>query len=227
MSEETLWLALYLDAPLQSWGYQSRFDRRTTLAYPTRSGVLGMICAAMGIDRQDDQKLTAFNDVKMEVLIFKAQGRLTDFHTVGGGWDKKLNPQCVVKKASNGIGNKHTGTTVVTRREYIQNGRFGILMKGNKELLQSIKEALVNPRWGIWLGRKSCIPAHPIFQGLFATRDQVVERLVCVVQQFVPDAVVLGTVKESESFEDGSDSLMDIPISFASREFAPRRVVVD
>ena len=45
------WLALLLDGPMQSWGHASRFERRTTALHPTRSGVLGLIAAALGIDK--------------------------------------------------------------------------------------------------------------------------------------------------------------------------------
>jgi CRISPR-associated Cas5-like protein len=41
-------LALMLDAPLQSWGFASRFQRRTTGLHPTKSGVIGLLCAALG-----------------------------------------------------------------------------------------------------------------------------------------------------------------------------------
>jgi len=45
------WLALLLDGPMQSWGHASRFERRTTALHPTHSGVLGLIAAALGIDK--------------------------------------------------------------------------------------------------------------------------------------------------------------------------------
>ncbi len=46
---DTAYLALLLDGPLQSWGFASRFQRRTTGLHPTKSGVIGLICAAMGL----------------------------------------------------------------------------------------------------------------------------------------------------------------------------------
>ena len=49
MSTDGSCLALMLDAPLQSWGFESRFQRRTTGLHPTKSGVIGLICAAMGL----------------------------------------------------------------------------------------------------------------------------------------------------------------------------------
>jgi len=171
MSAETAYLAMYLDAPLQSWGYQSRFDRRTTLSYPTRSGVLGMICAAMGIDRADSARLADFADIGMTVYTLTQHGRLTDYHTVGGGWDRKTHPLNVVRKAQDPPG-RNSGDTVVTHREYLQSSRFGVVLAGQTALIAAIADALRDPTWGIWLGRKSCIPASPVCQGVFASADQ-------------------------------------------------------
>ena len=50
-------LALYLRASLQSWGAASKFGDRGTLDAPTRSGLLGMIVAACGIDKNDEERL--------------------------------------------------------------------------------------------------------------------------------------------------------------------------
>lgn len=218
MAAENAHLALYLDAPLQSWGYQSRFDRRSTLSYPTRSGIVGMLAAAMGIDRSDTERLADFAGLEMAVYTLRRQGRIVDFHTVGGGWDKKRHPQNVVRTASDTPGN-----TVVTRREYLQNARFGVVISGCREHVQSIQSALHDPRWGIWLGRKSCIPATPVVQGIFDNPDGALAHLCELAGCERPTR----TVTEAETFEQGSDTLMDTPLDFATRDFAPRRVSVE
>lgn len=219
MDGDKAYLALLLDAPLQSWGYQSKFDRRTTFSQPTRSGLLGMICAAMGIDRSDSTVLAGFADLDMTVYTLRNGGRLTDFHTVGGGWDKKQHKRNIVPKADGGVGD-----TVVTRREYLQSSTFGVVVSGANDQLQRIASALRNPRWGIWFGRKSCIPAAPVEQGIFETeqaaRDHLVERVESVDHP-------LRVCKEVELFEDGTDTLMDNPLNFKDRAFAPRRIAVD
>ena len=48
---DTAWLALSLAGPLQSWGFEDRFNRRKTGLLPTRSGVIGLCCAALGAGR--------------------------------------------------------------------------------------------------------------------------------------------------------------------------------
>ena len=218
MNPEQTYLALLLDAPLQSWGYQSRFDRRTSLSHPTRSGVIGLICAAMGIDRADSARLAEFAELELTVYTLRQEGRMVDFHTVGGGWDKKVNPQNLVRKASGGPGN-----TVVTRREYLEGAMFGVILTGPASQFAEIAEALRNPQWGVWLGRKSCIPASPVCQGLHDSHEKALKRLLEVADVDRP----LRTVEEVDTFEEGTDSLMDTPLDFATREFAPRRIAVD
>lgn len=206
-------LALFLDAPLQSWGYQSRFDQRTSFSMPTRSGIIGMICAAMGIDRSEASALDDFKIIKMTVLAFDQHPRLVDFHTVGGGWDKKKNPLNMVKKPD------RSGQTIVTRREYLQGSKFGVLLEGTGELLLKIKKALENPVWGIWLGRKSCVPASPVCQGFFDSPALATNHLSDLAGN-----TVTRRLEDAESFEDGNDTLNDVPMDFSIRLFSPRRI---
>ena len=46
-------LVLRLAGPLQSWGSSSRFTRRSTEAFPTKSGIVGLLAAAQGRRRTD------------------------------------------------------------------------------------------------------------------------------------------------------------------------------
>ena len=53
-------LLLRLAGPLQSWGMLSHFNERDTARFPTRSGVIGLLAAALGIAR--DEPLDGLND---------------------------------------------------------------------------------------------------------------------------------------------------------------------
>src|SRR5271165_1763465 len=93
---ETAYLAMLLDAPLQSWGFASRFQRRTTGLHPTKSGVLGLVCAAMGLAKGSPPerdalpglaalKMTSIAIPRSRVNSTAAElpvRRLEDFHTV-------------------------------------------------------------------------------------------------------------------------------------------------
>jgi CRISPR system Cascade subunit CasD len=218
MSEAKV-MALCLDAPLQAWGVASRFQRRQTLPFPTRSGLSGMLCAAAGAAKGSPREAEILTDIlpRIRLTVFelpKSKGplrRLTDFHTV------------LETRRASGTLNKDP---VVTRREYLLDARFGVLLEGPEQLLEQIRGWVENPRWGIWFGRKCCLPAAPVFRGIFPTREQAVASLSGGrrLEQFT-------RVEEADSFEDGTDTLMDMPVSFGredssceGRLFAPRRV---
>lgn len=242
MSTETAYLALLLDAPLQSWGFASRFQRRTTGLHPTKSGVIGMICAAMGLakgsveERETLPQLRALKMTSMAIPRRRANPwnnrmeelpirRLEDFHTVGGGYNKKAERFSIPRKASGGPCDDPT----VTRRQYLSDACFGVILSGDLALLEQVSAKLQNPVWGVWLGRKNCVPAEPIHRGLF--NDESEAQQVLVGSRSVGEFT---TATEVERFEDGTDSLSDQPVSFGDgtssgpdkRQFAVRRIKV-
>ena len=182
MSTENGYLPLLLDGPMQSWGSGSRFQRRTTGLYPTKSGVIGLICAAMGLAKgsdPEDKMLPRLRDLRMDILLLLRPKpwipqprlgqrsdwleirRMEDYHTVGGGFDAETEPYSVPWTAS---GHPDEDATV-SRREYLFDARFGVILVGGRDVLAGVAEALRHPVWGTWLGRKSCIPAAPVFAG--------------------------------------------------------------
>lgn len=226
MSAETGYLALLLDAPLQSWGFQSRFQRRTTGLHPTKSGVIGMICAAMGLAKgsyAEKEWLPKLVELTMtSIAIARDYPRLEDFHTTGGGYDKKTQPQFVPRKASGGPCDNPT----VSRRQYLADAKFGVILTGDRTLLEQVAAKLQDPVWGVWFGRKSCIPAAPIHRGLFGTEAEAQRALI-------GDASIeqLTRVQEVADFSAGTDSYNDQPVSFGredssseGRGFSVRRV---
>lgn len=248
MSSDTGYLALLLDAPLQSWGFASRFQRRTTGLHPTKSGVLGMICAAMGIGKGTDAerkmlpKLAALNMTSIaipRVVSGPRAGmaepvpmrRLEDFHTVGAAydendpWERQMMIHNAKRKLRKNRGGYNPDTTI---RQYLLDARFGIILTGDRILLERVAAALQNPLWGIWFGRKSCIPAEPICRGVFATRSEAERALVgnTPIEQFT-------RVEEVAEFDKGTDSYNDQPVSFGradssseGRLFSVRRVKI-
>ncbi|MCW5982842.1 MAG: type I-E CRISPR-associated protein Cas5/CasD [Bryobacteraceae bacterium] len=224
---DTAYLALLLDAPLQSWGFASRFERRTTGLHPTKSGVIGLICAAMGLAKgsgEERQILPRLAASKMMTIAIPRPAqtgprslsvlRLEDYHTVLG-----------TRRASG----KMNQDAVVTRREYLLDARFAAILEGPRPILERAMAALSDPVWGVWLGRKSCIPAEPIGRGLFETRAEALRNLIGDrrVEEFT-------AVAEVSDFAEGTDSLSDQPESFGDgrssgldrRRFAMRRVAV-
>jgi CRISPR system Cascade subunit CasD len=104
--------------------------------------------------------------------------------------------------------------------------RFGVILVGERLVLDRIAAALQDPTWGVWLGRKSCIPAEPILRGLFDTQTDGERALIgdAPLGQFT-------RLEEVANFEAGSDSYNDQPVSFGTsdssaegRDYAARRV---
>ncbi|MGR3316871.1 MAG: type I-E CRISPR-associated protein Cas5/CasD [Candidatus Anammoxibacter sp.] len=218
MDKTIKYLGMFLDSPLQSWGYQSRFDQRTTLSYPTKSGTLGMVCAAMGIARDDNKRLHELTELSMQTYLLIRNGvparRIKDFHTVGGGYKYPDEKQMISPKAD---GSK--GGTVVTNREYLMDVKFAVILGGDESLINNIGEYLRNPVWGIWCGRKSCIPTSPVFQGIYEDAKQAL--------QFIVDSTKTQPIREIievENFEDGSGYIRDVPVDFLKRDFSVRRI---
>ncbi|MDE6776663.1 MAG: type I-E CRISPR-associated protein Cas5/CasD, partial [Oscillospiraceae bacterium] len=73
-------LLLRLSAPLQSWGAESKFEVRRTMNFPTKSGVLGLVAAALGYSREDSDSLKKLNTLKFGIRIDHEGELLRDFH---------------------------------------------------------------------------------------------------------------------------------------------------
>jgi CRISPR system Cascade subunit CasD len=217
MSSDIGYLALRLEGPLQSWGFDSQYNRRHTGLMPTRSGIAGICCAALGLARGTDGErifLASFRTLRMTAIAIPRQGvrkelpvrRLQDYHTVQK-----------TRRASGAVNND----CVLTFRQYLTDAAFGVLLQGDAGLLTEIATALKDPKWGIWLGRKSCIPSVPVFVGLKDSRDDALRLLIgdAPLELFTRQ-------EEVENFAEGRDSLPDMPESFAieGRLFSPRRV---
>lgn len=213
-------LLLYLDAPMQAWGHSSRFNRRTSASWPVKSGVVGMLCAALGIERDDEAGIAQLAQLGMTVYTLQNNGqRLLDYHTVGGGYDTKTQRQNRSNKAGGG-----SPSTVLTDREYLLDCKFGVILSGSPEVIDRSAAALKNPKWGIWFGRKCCIPAARVFEGTFDTQDDAKARLIELAQELRLKLESWRTVSEASTFEDGTDSLMDTPVNFATRTYQHRRI---
>jgi CRISPR system Cascade subunit CasD len=233
MPPDAAFLPLLLDGPLQSWGFGSRFQRRTTGLHPTKSGVIGLISAAMGLakgSREEAERLPRLAALKMTSIAIprrdKVPGvglpvrRIEDFHTV---LDTRRASGALDKDA------------VVTHRQYLLEARFGIILQGERPVLDRVATALRDPAWGVWLGRKSCIPAAPVLAepGLCPSQNAAWRALLraCQLEEAAP-MERFTAVTEVEAFDEGTDSWSDQPVSFGDgtssgpdkRRFAARRI---
>lgn len=152
MSAHTL--LLRLAGPMQSWGTQSRFSVRDTGLEPSKSGVIGLLCAALG--RERDEPVGDLAQLTMGVRIDHEGTLAVDYHTVGGS--HRLGERYGVAKADGGLGG-----TLVSRRHYLTDADFLVGLAGEDlALLRRLDRALVEPVWPLFLGRKAFVPGVPI-----------------------------------------------------------------
>jgi CRISPR system Cascade subunit CasD len=154
-------LLLRLTGPLQSWGEHSHFNDRDTAAFPTRSGILGLLAAALG--RTRTKLVDDLARLSVTVRIDRPGVHLRDLHTVGGG----LPADRTVTTADGGKRPGDTGT-LLSHRHYLADAAFTAAItipSPDAGLLDQCADALRSPRWPLFLGRRACPPEGPLLLG--------------------------------------------------------------
>jgi len=208
-------LLLRLVGPMQSWGTTSRFDHRDTGKEPSKSGVVGLLAAALGIERADWAALEPLTRLRMGIRHDRPGEPKRDYQTAKG----------IISADGTKV-----HETAVTTREYLADAAFLVgLEGGDRRLLELACAALRNPSWPLALGRKSYVPSEPIWLE-DAVRDVALREAlldwpwIAVLRKWEqPPERLLNTFESA----DGSGQLrMDQPLSsFAERRFGARYVV--
>lgn len=190
-------LLLRLAGPLQAWGTDSKFETRNTQREPSKSGVIGMIAAAMGRGR--DESIADLTALKYGVRVDQKGTVLKDFHTAHHPTDKKL--------------------VYITNRYYLENGCFLVGLEGDEHTLEEIDKAIKQPFFPPFLGRRSCPPSGKVSLGL---RDKglhdALENEPWQASKWyrkqAPRKVLLEIVRDSAP-GDTSMLVRDSPVSFS------------
>jgi CRISPR system Cascade subunit CasD len=191
-------LLLRLSAPMQSWGSNSLFDRRETDDIPTKSGVIGLVAAALGLERDAPlAKFEILNSLKFGVRVDAPGSRMTDFQITEMG--EKLSAN-------------------LSQKIYLCDAIFLIgLSSENVEVLQKVEEACRNPMFPLFLGRRSCPPTLPLVLGI---RDKDLYQTLLDEPWQMPEwrrkgtanRIILRIVMDEI---DGRIIKKDVPISFS------------
>lgn len=209
-------LILRLAGPMQSWGVQSRFVVRDTGLEPSKSGVVGLLCAALGRPRiAPIEDLTVLH---MGVRVDQEGNLKRDYHTA----------QNVYKAA----GGKPKDTEVSTRY-YLADAAFLVGVQcDDDDLLHKLHSALRNPHWPLYLGRKAFVPGEPVYvnEGL-REGTELIEALRSYPWLGRDKNRYLRLKRENPNGvravvddRDGVQVRPDMPLSFAERRFAQRRI---
>lgn len=212
-------LLLRLVGPMQSWGTTSRFDQRDTGKEPSKSGVIGLLAAALGIDRENWADLEPLTRLAMGVRHDRPGVPKRDYQTA----------RCAATDTIIKADGTQSKDGVVSDRFYLADAAFLVGLEGDDRfLMERIHAALRNPVWPLALGRKSCVPSESIWieNGLLdAPLRDVLKRWPWITSprkwEELPEKLLL-----SFESEDGSGVLkMDQPLSsFVERRFGARFV---
>ncbi|MDY3679616.1 MAG: type I-E CRISPR-associated protein Cas5/CasD [Actinomyces urogenitalis] len=137
-------LLLRLAGPLQSWGVKSRFTVRGTELAPAKSGVIGMLAAAVGRRRTDP--IEDLLSLRFGVRKDQPGTVLRDFHTARTLDGKQSMP--------------------LSERYYLADAVYLAAIEGEKPLLEGLDAAVRHPVFPLYLGRRSCPPSQPLSLGI-------------------------------------------------------------
>jgi CRISPR system Cascade subunit CasD len=204
---------------MQSWGTTSRFDQRDTGKEPSKSGVIGLLAAALGIDRENWTDLEPLTHLSMGVRHDRPGVPKRDYQTAGCA-----ETYTIIK--ADGTQSKDG---VVSHRFYIADAAFLVALEGDdRTLLEKAHAKLKNPAWPLALGRKSYLPSESIWIENGVQDDpfrEVLARLPWIVSpgkwEELPEKLLVSFESEDES----GVLKMDQPLSsFAERRFGARFV---
>jgi len=233
-------LILRLTGPMQSWGLQSRFSDRDTAREPTKSGVLGLVCAALGKPREERPgdgfpTLADFAALRMGVRVDREGQPRYDFHTAQDVLKASATPSQIENQSPARLKDTEPST-----RHYLADAWFTVGLEGERALLERIDAALAAPHWPLALGRKAFPPGLPVRVVLPEGRPALFDLPLVEALAAFTDHPVFGPPPLVGSWRvvldaDAATAAVgviarrmqpDLPLSFSPRRFAPREVVV-
>lgn len=161
MANAKRFLILRLEGALQAWGENGKWDFRDSSSMPTKSGIVGLLGCAMGEER-GSEKLTALaQNITVAVRADRPGVKFVDFQTIKT--DRLMT--------ANGTPRGKNASTIVSPREYLQDACFTVFLETETHWREEIEEALRNPKWCMYLGRKNCVPGRPILADVVEYAD--------------------------------------------------------
>ena len=160
------YLVIPLYTGIASWGDIAVGEVRPSYDRPSKSAIMGLIAAAMGIRRDEEQRLMDLSKgYDLTVVVESAGEPLRDFHTVQAPSTMKGHAKYLTRKDELGEDPSNLNT-IVTTRDYRCDAYYFVLLSPRSSNppypLTEIAERLRQPTFVLYLGRKSCPVCHPL-----------------------------------------------------------------
>lgn len=173
------YLIFRLCGPMSSWGDIAVGETRPSFAHPSKSAILGLVAAAMGIRRDEDENHRRLVDcLGFAVQVESLGTAFADYHTAQVPSGKEL--YCTRRHELSGA--KSNLNTVLSTRTYRVDGLYIVMLWETKKSewnLERIQSKMEQPEFVLYLGRKSCPIALPL-EAQVIKADSLVEALAGV-----------------------------------------------
>lgn len=214
-------LVFTLTATLGAMGELAGHERRGSWSWPGRSAILGLLAAAKGIRRDGD--FSALDALSVAVAVFDAGAPLRDYHTV------QTVPTARAKRPqSRPLALRQAGqeaNTTITLRDYRVCPLYGVAVTGDG--LEALRQALLQPVFTLYLGRKSCSLAAPLGPQVVLAEDATTALAHIILPPWWPKEKAIATVlfSDSDSSQSGgvTETRHDAPLDRRLWHFSERR----
>lgn len=217
-------LILKMQGPMQAWGQHSFEGTRPSGNFPTRSALLGLLGACLGIRRNEfgrqqqlgDSVLLAVRKDTRRVSTLWGEAKslpvikMTDYHTVKDAREDYV-----------GLKNHET---IQTWREYLLDAEYTVAIwsgAGAAISLSELENAVRQPVFTPYLGRRSCPLAQPLFR-----QRVTAENALTALQAVEPGGGVVYSDQSIGGKSDRNMRLRDVPMMGQPRQFASRTVYI-
>lgn len=170
-------LVFQLQAPLSSWGEPAVGEFRGTAEHPSQSALVGLIGAALGVDRNDEAAHAALRDgYGFAVGLQSAGSLLRDYHTAQVPSRSALKGRPHATRRDELAVPKPDLSTILSTRDYRQNAGSLVAVQPRTSHsppypLPTLAAALREPLFTLYLGRKACPPAAPLWPQIIAAES--------------------------------------------------------
>lgn len=177
------YLVFRLYGPMASWGDIAVGEVRRSYTHPSKSAVLGMVAAALRIDRDEEEKLRQLAAGYGFAVRVNSMGvPLVDYHTAqvpsGSGRNRR---SFATRREELCTLPRDVLNTILSRREYRMDALAAVALWARAApppySLEEIRSALERPGYVLYLGRKSCPLALPV-EGRLVTAASVREAFI-------------------------------------------------
>lgn len=204
-------LILKLQGPMQAWGEHTLEGIRPSANLPTKSAIIGLLGACLGIRRNNHDSLNMLVKViQMAVRVDRQEmnmEKIADYHTI-----------LDARKDYSGL--KSHANSIQTWREYLCDAAFTVAVwqtEAAAKTIDRIRNALNRPYFTPYLGRRSCPIARPLFEKIVEAGN-----FKDALSTIPPSG---GAIYSDEDIGDGRPEIFrDLPLSGQPRQFGNRTV---